>query len=267
MHPLLSYPPADESLLVQKKPSPKLTTSCRDAVWALIPQNEQFHSFRPLLEYGRRVQSWEPIPPGVWEAASARAPLDRATLAQLRNSAHNRMLYDLEAKFNHAQATAPEPTARPLPEPVRAVLPALPDEGAARPPRSPIPVSLVDSNRVLAERLLKAGDIAGLRALAVPSNDGYVRRRLAMFYVQQHDLQSLRDLATFSNKACRELAELLARDGDVEELFRQIVCGNGFARRALENWPIEGLQDVERSRILQNGLNADGTVAHQPGTV
>ena len=164
------------------------------------------------------------------------------------------MLYDLEAKFAHAERTAPQPPAPPTPEPIRVASYVLPDAATAQQQRSPGVVNLEAPDRVLADRLLKAGDIAGLRALAIPSNDGYVRRRLAMFYVEEHDLRSLRDLATFSNKACRELAELLARDGDIRELVRLVVCGNGFARRAIENWPIEGLQDTERARILQNGL-------------
>ena len=58
----LTRPPTNPSWF--KRSLREATTSCRDAVWALIPQNEQFQLFRPLLEYGRRVQSWEPIPPG-----------------------------------------------------------------------------------------------------------------------------------------------------------------------------------------------------------
>jgi hypothetical protein len=170
------------------------------------------------------------------------------------------MLYDLEAKFCRAQAAAPEPPARPMPEIVRTVSPTPPDDAVTTPP-SPITINFATPGRDLADRLLKEGDIAGLTALAVPANDGYIRRRLAMYYVQRHDLEKLRDLATFSNKACQALAGLLARDGDIEELLRQVVCGNGFARKAFEGWHIEGLQDAQRTLILQNGLNADGSVA------
>ena len=134
-----------------------------------------------------------------------------------------------------------------------------------RPPAADTPTALdLDmSDRTLADRLLEEGDLAGLRALAIPSPDPYVRRRLARFYSRQHDLPGLKDLATFSNRACRELAETLIRDGDIGELLRQVVCGNGSARNAIERWPIEGLPDDERARILQNGLNADGTIARQ----
>jgi hypothetical protein len=256
----LTRPPADPSWFNNSLRD--ATTPCRDAVWALIPRGESFQLFRPLLDYGQRVRSWELIPHGVWDALS-RARLDRVALGGLRASAHNRLLYELETRFGRAQKTAPERTVSPEPMSVRTDTPAPPDEGTQRQSASSISVRLDTSDRVLADQLLGAGDIAGLRALAVPSNDPYVRRRLAMYYVRQHDLSSLRDLATFSKKACRELAELLARDGEIDELLHQIVCGNGFARRALESWPIKGLPDSERARIIQNGLNTDGTIASE----
>jgi hypothetical protein len=259
----LTRPPSDPSWF--KNSLRDATTSCRDAVWALIPQGEFFQLFRPLLDYGQRVRSWELIPQGVWDALT-RAPLDRATLGALRNSAHNRLLYELEARFSHAQETAPpERKVPPDPRPVvRTITPTPPDKDSAQQKStSPITASLTTPDRDLADQLLKAGDIASLRVLAVPSNGPYVRRRLAMYYVRQHDLSSLRNLATFSKRACRELAQLLARDGEIDELLRQVVCGNGFARRALEGWPIKSLQDSERARIIQNGLNTDGTIASE----
>jgi hypothetical protein len=255
----LTRPPADPSWF--ENSLREATTPCRDAVWALIPRSESFQLFRPLLDYGQRVRSWELIPQGVWDALT-RSRLDRVALGGLRERAHNRLLYDVEASFRRAQKKAPKRAVPPEPVPVRTVTPAPSVEGIAlQQSTSPISVSLDTSDRVLADQLLREHDIVGLRALAVPSNDPYVRRRLAMYYVRQHDLSSLRNLATFSDKACRELAELLARDGEIDELLYQIVCGNGFARRALESWPINGLPDSERARILQNGLNTDGTIA------
>jgi hypothetical protein len=96
----------------------------------------------------------------------------------------------------------------------------------------------------------------------MPSSDGYVRRRLALLLIELGDIEGLYDLAVYSRKAARELVELLARKGEVDELLRQVVCGNGFANRALTSgWRIAGLTDAYRARILRDGLNPDGSVA------
>jgi hypothetical protein len=116
------------------------------------------------------------------------------------------------------------------------------------------------AQRRLADQLLAADDAAGLRALAEPVSDPYVRRRLAKLYARRHDVHTLKELAGVSNAACKALAQLLADDGAIEELCRQVVCGNGFARHILESGRITGLEDDERARILKLGLNADGSV-------
>lgn len=240
------------------------TTACYDAVWALIPESGgRYRLWQPLLEYGQRERAWKPSALGLWEAL-ARAPLDRRTLSRLANRAGNRMLYAVQAKFEEAAAKAPEPPPEPRPEQSHRVVrpePAVTNAPSDVSSRVALAMSVADAQRRRADQLLEADDAAGLRDLAEPSNDPYVRRRLARLYARRHDVQTLKELATFSNAACKALAQLLADDGAVEELCRQVVCGNGFARHIIESQPIAGLEDEERARILKQGLNADGAVA------
>jgi hypothetical protein len=119
--------------------------------------------------------------------------------------------------------------------------------------------------RAVADQLRRERDLAGLRALAMSSKDRYVRRRLALLLIELGDEKGLLDLAVYSRQARRELVEMLARQGRIQDLLRQVVCGNGFANRALESgWTITNLTDSERARILRNGLKPDGTVAALP---
>lgn len=240
-------------------------TACHDAVWALIPESGgRYRLWQPLLEYGQRERAWEPSQLEVWEAL-ARAPLDRRALSQLANQAGNRMLYAVQNKFEKAAARAQEPPPEPRFELSHRVVPSelavtnAPQEASAQLVSA---LSAAGAQRRRADQLLKADDAAGLRGLAEPSNDSYVRRRLATLYVRRHDVQALKELAAFSKAACRSLAQMLADDGAVEELCRQVVCGNGFARHVVESRPIAGLQDEERARIVKQGLNPDGTVAN-----
>jgi hypothetical protein len=140
--------------------------------------------------------------------------------------------------------------------------PPAPGIDLTRSPRQPIVLNLDSTNRAEADRLRRAGDLDALRRLAIPSGDGYVRRRLALLLIDRGDYHGLRDFAVYSRKAARELVELLCEQGDVPELLKQVVCGNGFARRALNTgWSITNLSDEERSRIVDRGLRPDGTPA------
>lgn len=239
------------------------TTACHDAVWALVPESDGCHRlWQPLLEYGQRELAWEPVRQGVWEAL-ARAPLDRWALSRLANRAGNRMLYALQAKFEEAAAKAAEPPAQPRPEAPRLIGLQAAVTNGPRGVSSSVGSALTAAaaQRRRADQLLEADDAVGLRALAEPSNDPYVRRRLAGLYARRHDVQTLKDLGTFSKAACKALAQLLADDGAIEELCRQVVCGNGFARHILESRPIVGLADDERAHILKFGLCPNGTTA------
>jgi hypothetical protein len=55
--------------------------------------------------------------------------------------------------------------------------------------------------------------------------------------------------------------KFLAQQGNLDELLRLVVCGDGMARRALEGWTIAGVTDDRRQQILHYGLNPDGTPA------
>jgi hypothetical protein len=175
------------------------------------------------------------------------------------------MLYALQANFEAAAAKAQEPPPKPTSEPSHRVVssePAVTDAARDVSARIASALPVADAQRRRADQLLKAGDVAGLRSLAEPSDDPYVRRRLVRLYVRRHDVQALKELAAISNAACKALAQMLADYGAVEELCHQVVCGNGFARHIIESRPIAGLQDEERARILKQGLNPDGTVAN-----
>jgi hypothetical protein len=109
-----------------------------------------------------------------------------------------------------------------------------------------------------ARRHHQAQDLDGLRILARPSSDGYVRNRLAWLLADLGHEPEFFKLATVSRKASRAVAELFARQGRIDELLRHTACGNGFAKRALSNWPITGLVDEDLADVLERGLTPDG---------
>jgi len=169
------------------------------------------------------------------------------------------------ALFKEAAAKAAEPPAQPRPEAPHLIGLQAAVTNGPRGVSSSVGSALTAAaaQRRRADQLLEADDAVGLRALAEPSNDPYVRRRLAGLYARRHDVQTLKDLGTFSKAACKALAQLLADDGAIEELCRQVVCGNGFARHILESRSIVGLADDERAHILKFGLSPNGTTVSE----
>ena len=116
-----------------------------------------------------------------------------------------------------------------------------------------------DAPRVRANRLLEGDALEELRELAKQSNDSYVRRRLAMLYTRRGDISSLRELAKVSNRGGRHYIEYLAEQGHLDQLLQQVVAGDGMAARALRDWPVKGLDDDTRRKILTEGLHPNGT--------
>jgi hypothetical protein len=246
-----------------------LTTMIRDAVSALLPLPDEtlegivgYRLCDTLQDYGGERRHWVPIPDATWRAPLTE-PASRTALHQLARLARNRLLHRLAEDIEAAAADAPPddeaPAAPPpAPTPPRPVSPRRPVPSG---PRQPITVSLEASDRTESDRLYRARDLDSLRALALPSNDTYVRRRLAMLLADLGLEQELLDLAVFSRRAARTVAETWSKHGRVDDLLRQIVCGNGFALRSLKRWPITGLADEHRARILERGLRPDGTPA------
>jgi hypothetical protein len=168
----------------------------------------------------------------------------------LAGNARGRLLYPIaDALKSHARRA---PAGIPQPE------------SSVQAPVLHIPVSTVSplDARSLANRYYREQNLPALQKLALPSRDGYVRRRLAMLVIDLGDEAALLDLAVFSRKAARELITWLAAQGRVTDLLRQVVCGNEFGTRALrDGWEIKGLTEAERSRTLEHGLNPNGTIA------
>ena len=232
------------------------TSTLRDTVSALDslvePQTEQILGYRLtdlLRDYGGQRRAWQPIPEATWTALT-QAPLSRTALLRLAGNARGRLLYPIaDALKSHAKrapADIPQPASSP------------------QAPVVNIPVSTISplNARSLAEQYYREQNLSALQKLALPSRDGYVRRRLAMLVIELGDEAALIGLAVFSRKAARELITWLAAQGRVTDLLLQVVCGNEFGARALrDGWQIKGLTEAERSRILEHGLNPDGTIA------
>jgi hypothetical protein len=247
------------------------TTPVRDTVVALtwVVGGNDFRLCDLLQDYGAQHRHWVPIPEHLWRALTD-IGLTFETLNGLAKRARNRMLYRTEAALQAVAVVAPR---KPVVAPQAPVILSTPKQTPhASPPPSLPPVSeapqasifidFTDNDRTEADRLLAAGDLEALHRLAIPSGDGYVRRRLAFMLRERGDYEGLLNLAIYSRKASRELVEWLCAEGRVEELLRQVVCGNGFAYRALNNkWKITGFSDSDRKRILKGGLHPDGTPA------
>jgi hypothetical protein len=149
------------------------------------------------------------------------------------------MLYLLAEEFEAAALQAPTDPMDPEPQTPSTSL-------------STLAVPAHEARRE-ADRLRRERDLDGLRTLAMSSQDMYVRRRLALLLLEMGDEKGLFDLAVYSRVASRELVEMLGRQGRIEDLLRQLVCGNGFAKRALESgWTVMNLTDSERARILRD---------------
>lgn len=248
-------------------------------MWALTPpatSDGSYQLFDPLLDYAQRERRYELLPAAAW-AALAAADLGRDHALRLAATARHRLLLH-EAETIEHRAASMTPTRssvppRPTPPESRRTAPPPPTTASTRSTpaqavpstEQPLTISLRSPVRDQADHLLEADDLEGLRDLAVRSNDPYVRRRLARLYEQRGDHRSLRELATFSNRGARHYVELLCREGDLRELLRLVACGERHALRALEGWPITGLSEAERQRILTVGLTPDGRIADSPG--
>ncbi|WP_027343939.1 hypothetical protein [Hamadaea tsunoensis] len=285
--PYLSRPPDDRDWY--QRALDEATTPLEDALRALTPPttpDDGYRLFDPLLDYARRERWHELLPAAAW-AALAAADLGREHALRLAATAQHRLLLREAAAIEQRAAsmaparssvpprsTAPEPReAAPTP-----LTTATSTEAALSQPTTvdmvasdaepsiprPLRLSLTNTDRGRADRLLEADDLEELRALAVRSNDSYIRRRLARLYERRGDRRSLRELATFSNRGARHYVELLCEEGDITELLRLAASGEGFALRALNGWQITGLNDTERQLILTVGLTPDGRVCDPP---
>lgn len=244
-----------------------LTAMIWDAVSALIQVPDEtlegivgYRLCDTLQDYGGQRRHWVPIPDATWRAPLTE-PASRTALRQLASLARNRLLYRLAEDIESVTSDAPPddtapPTPPPAPTPPQPASPPCPTPSE---PRQPLTVSFEAPDRTESDRLYRVGDLDGLRALALPSNDTYVRWRLARLLADLNLEQELLDLAVFSRRAARIVAETWSKQGRVNDLLRQILCGNGFALRALKGWPISGLADEDRARILERGLHPDGT--------
>ena len=241
----------------------KATTPLEDAVWALAPPPPGatgYRLFDPLLDYARFERHYEPLPAGVWTALTD-ADLGREEFSRLAKKANERFLFRQASAFaERAERAESRPPLPPRQPPMVAPRPPLPPPTPST--GVPVKVSLTSPSRVRANALLEADDLEGLLDHAINSNDSYVRRRLAMLYERRGDRRGLRELASFSRRGARHWAELLAREGDIEGLLRAVACGDGFARRALRDWPVAGLDDANRNAILRFGLTPDGRPVH-----
>jgi hypothetical protein len=235
------------------------------AVSALIPQPDAtftttvgYRLSDALHEYGDRRRHWMPIPESTWLALVHAST--STEIHQLAKRARDWLLYSLakslEAHANEHHDRQSEPrTSVSQPTPVAA--PAASQQAAQ--PQQPPTLRVTSPDRTKAERLYNAKDIDGLRSLGRRSNDTYVRARLARLLAELDLEDELFTLAITSRRAARTTAEVLCRTGRLDELLRHVVCGDGFARRALTDWPIPGLDDQDRARILERGLTPDGT--------
>ncbi|MBQ1030393.1 hypothetical protein KBX26_10340 [Micromonospora sp. C97] len=236
----------------------KATTPLEDAVWALAPPPPGVAGYRlfdPLLDYARFQRHYDPLPAGVWTALTE-ADFGREEFSRLAQEARDRLLLQQASAFAQRAMQAESRLPVPPRQPPR-VLPPPPT-----PPSPPTPILMkvnsTSPSRNRADALLEADDLEKLLDHAINSNDTYVRRRLAMLYERRDDRRALRELATFSRRGARHWAAMLAREEDPGELLRAVVCGDGFALRALRDWPVAGLDDTQRETILRFGLTPDG---------
>ncbi|MCY1140104.1 hypothetical protein OWR29_19040 [Actinoplanes sp. Pm04-4] len=196
------------------------------------------------------------------------ADLDRKQLADLAGSAGRRLLLREEAIFERRSSEAPHaPTPAPVAAGAAFASPAPPtqlspeEKSADTSPGGIEGFDYTKTDRYQADQLLDADDLEGLERLALWSGDKYVRMSLALLYERRGDRQAVRELATFSRRTGRHLVERLAEEGNLAELIRMILCGDGFALRAIRNWDVAGLDNDLRNRILTNGLTPDGRIA------
>ncbi|MEU4555416.1 hypothetical protein EV382_2854 [Micromonospora violae] len=236
----------------------KATTPLEDAVWALappLPGATGYRLFDPLLDYARLQRHYEPLPAGVWTAL-AEADFGREEFSRLAQEARDRLLFPQASAFAQRAKQAESRLSVPPRQPPRVLPP--PPRTPPSPPTPTLKFNLSSPSRNRADALLEADDLEGLLHHAINSNDTYVRRRLAMLYERRGDRRALRELATFSRRGARHWAAMLAREEDPAELLRAVVCGDGFALRALRDWPVAGLDDTQRETILRFGLTPEG---------
>jgi hypothetical protein len=86
---------------------------------------------------------------------------------------------------------------------------------------------------------------------------------LADLLVRRGDLDGLRAQADAGNEAAvRRLAELLAERGDLDGLRAQADAGNGAAASGLVDVLTKQRRREEAERLRRFGLNPDGSIAH-----
>ncbi|WP_191253317.1 esterase/lipase family protein [Amycolatopsis oliviviridis] len=238
------------------------TNPLEEAVWALRPpfpdSSGTYTLFDPLLEFGKLVRFHEPLPETVWRLF-AMVGLTRFPLEVLARSAGHRLLHPLAAELELAAAAAAPTPEPPAVKPELPVLPVPRPDAATERQALSIKPGFRSSSRDRADQLLADDNYDELVELAVGSNDSYVRRRLAKLYERHGEIDKLRQLASFSNRGGRHFVEHLCATGNLTELLRMIAAGDGYARRAIEDWAIVGLSEEERQVILAHGLNPDGT--------
>jgi hypothetical protein len=245
------------------------TTPIRNTIVALAPvfstNIDRVIGYRPsdlLQDYGGQRRHWIPVPESTWRALIDNLR-SREELTRLADEARDRLLLALATEIEMAAATAPSKPA-PEPPPLPDIPP--PDRTNASPPiPRPMPVQLrgrelADKERSRAELLYQAQDLQALRDMALASDSTYVRQRLALLLDKLGEEQELMDMAIFSRRGARTLYESWARQGRIVDLQRHAACGDGFAIRALRNWPIAGFTDQAREELFRRGLRPDGTL-------
>jgi len=250
-------------------------TPIRDTIVALAPvfstDMDHVMGYRPsdiLRDYGEQRRHWIPVPESTWYAL-IRNLASRPELRRLAGKARSRLMFALEAEIEKAANLAPSEASPPPSVAVissQAAVDAVPEV-----PRS-VSVRLADmeppvkqrtraEQRTPAEQLYQAKDLEALRELALGSNDPYVRGRLALLLDELGEEQELMTMAIFSRRGARTLYESWARQGRIADLKRHAACGDGFAIRALRDWPITGFTDEARAELFRHGLRPDGSPA------
>jgi hypothetical protein len=97
-----------------------------------------------------------------------------------------------------------------------------------------------------------------LEHLAFYTGDKYIRRRLAWLLRDNGDYAAFEELATRSGAAHRELIESLVKDGNVQELYRRVLLGDGYARRVLSRLVEAGDHRIPSDALRSNGLTPSG---------
>ena len=187
---------------------------------------------------------------GDLDGASAPAPTPATGAAELAAAGRAR---------GPGRSCAPAPTpATRTPPPAGRAAGRRPDEaaGAARPRRRRRPVR----RRQLAELLAGRGDLDGLRARA-DAGDRYAARRLADLLAERGDLdEAARILRERGSMDIRRENEFLVGRGGLERQRALTAAGNGDAGRLAAALARQG-QTEEAKRLLQFGLNPDGSIA------